>query len=124
VLATWAEDGNVAAMFNVMRPFMPAPPAPPSPFAWGRSECVRERLGSSFDLAFEQGTNWFRYASGASAWNFWREHYGPVQSLAAALDDRPRAELASAMITWHESFPSALGYEQPRRYWITRGVRR
>jgi len=124
VLATWAEDGNVAAMFGILRRFMPAPPAGPSPFAWGRPERIRELLGSSFELELEEGTNWFRYPSGESAWNFWREHYGPIQSLAAALDEPRRAELARAMIAWHESFASPLGYEQPRRYWIVRGVRR
>jgi len=124
VLATWAEDGNVAAMFAILRRFMPTPPAAPSPFAWGRPDRMRELLGAHFELDFEPGTNSFRYASGESAWNFWREHYGPIRSLAAALDEPRRAELARAMIDWHESFGSPLGYEQPRRYWIARGVRR
>jgi len=124
VLATWAEDGNVAVMFGILRRFMPTPPAGPSPFAWGRPDRMRELLGASFELDFEPGINCFRYPSGESAWNFWREHYGPIQSLAAALDEPRRAELAQAMISWHESFASPLGYEQPRRYWIARGVRR
>jgi SAM-dependent methyltransferase len=124
VLATWADDGNVAAMFGILRRFMPTPPAAPSPFAWGRPDRMRELLGSSFELDFEPGTNSFRYPSGESAWNFWREHYGPIQSLAAALDEPRRTELAQAMISWHETFASPLGYEQPRRYWIARGIRR
>jgi SAM-dependent methyltransferase len=124
VLATWAEDGNVAAMFGILRRFMPAPPAAPSPFAWGRPDRIRELLGSNFELELEPGVNCFRYPSGESAWNFWREHYGPIKSLAAALDEPRRAELAQEMIRWHESFASPLGYEQPRRYWIVRGVRR
>jgi SAM-dependent methyltransferase len=124
VLANWADDSAVAAMFGILRRFMPAPPAGPSPFAWGRPEHVRELLGAQFELELEPGTNCFRYPSGESAWSFWREHYGPIRSLAAALDEAQRSELGRAMIAWHESFPSALGYEQPRRYWIVRGVRR
>ena len=56
-LSTWAPDGTVFGMFQVMRAYMPAPPppAPPSPFAWGRPERIRELLGEAFDLRFENG---------------------------------------------------------------------
>lgn len=126
VLATWKDDGNVANMFGVMKKFMPqaAPPAPPSPFAWGRVERLQELLGATCDLAFEEGTNHFRYGSGAEAWNLWVNHYGPMKSLAASLDGSRREELERAVIAWHESFTSALGYEQPRTYLITRAVRK
>lgn len=126
VLATWKDDSNVANMFGVMKKFMPAPPQPPppSPFAWGRIERVKELLGASFELAFEEGTNHFRYASGKQAWNLWLNHYGPTKSLAASLDDARRAEFERAMTEWHETFRSPLGFEQPRTYLITRAVRR
>jgi SAM-dependent methyltransferase len=126
VLATWKPDSNVFHMFGVMRPFMapPAAPPPPSPFAWGDPTRVRELFAQAFDLRFEDGTNVFRYGSGQQAWELWRDHYGPTRSLAESLDDRRREELASALITWHESFASGLGYQQPRDYLITHGVRR
>jgi SAM-dependent methyltransferase len=126
VLATWKPDGNVANMFGVMKKFMPAPPAspPPSPFAWGKVERIQELLGGSFDLTFEEGTNHFRYASGEQAWNLWVNHYGPSKSLAANLDDARREDFKRAMIAWHETFGSPLGYDQPRQYVITRAVRR
>jgi SAM-dependent methyltransferase len=126
VLATWKDDGNVASMFGVMKRFMPAPPDPPpaSPFAWGRVERVRELLGASFELAFEEGTNVFRYASGEQAWNLWVNHYGPTKSLAASLDDGRREELKRALIAWHETFPGSLGHVQPRTYLITRAIRK
>jgi SAM-dependent methyltransferase len=126
VLATWKDDGNVANMFGVMKKFMPAPPDPPpaSPFAWGRVERVRELLGASFELAFEEGTNVFRYASGEQAWNLWVNHYGPTKSLAASLDDGRREELKRALIAWHETFPGSLGHVQPRTYLITRAIRK
>src|SRR5262249_8953429 len=91
-LATWAHDSAVFQMFGVMKPFMPAPPQPPppSPFEWGRLERLRELLGTHFDLAFEEGSNNFRYASGEQAWNLWVNHYGPTKSLAATLDDARR----------------------------------
>ena len=126
VLSTWKHDSNVFHMFGVMRKFMPPPPqpAPPSPFEWGRPERLRELLEPSFEIEMEEGTNPFRYGSGEQAWNLWVNHYGPTKSLAAALDDARRDELRRAMIEWHETFPSPLGFEQPRRYIVTRAIRR
>jgi hypothetical protein len=113
-------------MFEVMKPFMPAlaQPARSSPFDWGKVERLQELLGRSFDLSFEEGTNRFRYGSGEQAWNLWANHYGPSMSLAASLGDERREDFKRAMIAWHETFASALGYEQPRTYVITRAIRR
>jgi SAM-dependent methyltransferase len=126
VLATWKNDSNLFHMFGVMKKFMPPPPQPPppSPFEWGKEERVRELLGASFELEFEEGTNQFRYASGEQAWELWVNHYGPAKSLAANLDDDRRDEFKRAMIAWHEGFQGRLGYQQPRQYLVTRGVRR
>jgi SAM-dependent methyltransferase len=125
-LATWTDDGNVAAMFGVMKRHMGAPPAgaPPSPFAWGRRERLVELLGADFELAFEDGTNTFRYPSGARAYDLWVNHYGPTKSLAARLDDGGRDALRKDLVEWHETFPSPLGFTQPRTYVVTRGIRR
>jgi SAM-dependent methyltransferase len=126
VLATWKHDSNVANMFGVMKRFMPPPPqpAPPSPFEWGKPARLEALLGGAFALEIEEGTNQFRYGSGAQAWELWRDHYGPAKALAANLDDRGRQAFRDAMIEWHESFPSGLGFQQPRNYLITRGIRR
>jgi SAM-dependent methyltransferase len=126
VLATWRHDSNLFHMFAVMKKFMPPPPQspPPSPFEWGKLERLRELLGTAFELEFEQGENHFRYASGEQAWNLWVNHYGPAKTLAANLDDARRAEFKQAMIAWHETFQSPLGFDQPRNYVILRGVRK
>lgn len=81
-------------------------------------------MGAHFELEFEEGTNHFRYGSGEQAWQLWLNHYGPAKSLAASLDDARRKELERDMIAWHETFESALGYEQPRQYVVTVGVRK
>jgi SAM-dependent methyltransferase len=126
VLATWKDDSNVFNMFGVMKKFMPPPPQPPppSPFAWGKYERLNELLGSSFALEFEEGTNRFRYGSGEQAYELWVNHYGPSKSLAANLDAARREEFKRDMIAWHETFAGALGYEQPRQYVVTRGIRK
>ena len=125
-LATWRFDSNVANMFGVMKPFMPPPPqpAPPSPFEWGKQARLHELLDANFELEIEEGVNHFRYGSGEQAWNLWANHYGPSKTLAANLDDARRAEFKRALIAFHETFTSPLGYDQPRNYLITRGVRR
>ena len=125
VLATWTQDSNVFNMFTVMKRFMPPPPqpAPPSPFEWGKRERLAELLGGAFELKIEEGTNQFRYGSGEQAWELWLNHYGPAKSLAASLDDARRHEFKRAMIEWHEGFQGVLGYQQPRHYLITRGIR-
>lgn len=125
VLATWKPDSNVAAMFGVMKPFMATPPQPaPSPFAWGGPDRLRELLGQHFELGFEEGVNRYRYASGEQAWQLWIGHYGPAKALAASLDDARREQFKRAMVEWHETFASPLGYEQPRGYLITRAIRK
>jgi SAM-dependent methyltransferase len=126
VLATWKDDGNVFNMFGVMKKFMPAPPQPPppSPFAWGKIERLKELLGQNFDLKFEEGTNHFRYGTGEQAWKLWVDHYGPSKSLAGNLDDARREEFRRDMIAWHETFGSPLGYDQPRQYVVTSGIRK
>jgi SAM-dependent methyltransferase len=126
VLATWKSDSNLFHMFGVMKKFMPPPPQPPppSPFEWGKYERLNQLLGENFELKFEEGTNRFRYGSGEQAWNLWVNHYGPSKSLAANLDDARREEFRRDMIAWHETFKSELGYDQPRQYVVTYGVRR
>jgi SAM-dependent methyltransferase len=126
VLATWKNDSNLFHMFGVMKAFMPPPPQPPppSPFEWGKPERLQELLGATFELAIEEGTNRFRYGSGEQAWNLWVNHYGPARALATNLDDARRDEFRRAMVAWHETFPSPLGFDQPRQYLITRGIRK
>ncbi len=126
VLAVWKHDSNLFHMFGVMKRFMPPPPQPPppSPFAWGRDDRLHELLDPAFDLQIEEGTNRFRYGSGAQAFELWANHYGPARALAGNLDDDRREEFRRAMISWHETFPSPLGFEQPRQYLIVRAVRR
>ena len=59
-LTTWASDGTLFKMFEVMKRYQPAPPTPPppSPFAWGRTERISELLGAAFELRFEPGTSY------------------------------------------------------------------
>jgi SAM-dependent methyltransferase len=125
-LTTWLSDSNLFRMFEVMRPYMPAPPvpAPPSPFAWGRTERLRELLGAAFELKFEKGVSHYREPSGEAAWNTFSNGYGPTKALAASLDETRRAQLRRDFIAFHDGFPAELGICVPREYWVTVGVRK
>ena len=125
-LSTWAPDGAVFGMFQVMRAYMPAPPspAPPSPFAWGRPARIRELLGDAFDLRFETGTSFYREPSPEAAWHTFSTGYGPTRTLYESLDDERRAALRDDFIAFHAGFTNELGICVPREYCITIGTRR
>ena len=54
-LACWTPEGGLGQMFGMMRPFLPPPPeGVGSPFAWGDEDHVRELLGDTFELEFEE----------------------------------------------------------------------
>ncbi len=125
-LTTWLSDGNLFKMFEVMKAYMPPPPtpAPPSPFAWGRTERIRELLGEAFDLKFEAGTSFYREPSAEAAWETFSVGYGPTRTLAASLDDERREAFRRDFIAFHAGFPTELGICVPRDYWVTVGIRR
>jgi SAM-dependent methyltransferase len=124
-LVTWPPEGTIARMFQVMRPYMPAPPAPapPSPLEWGRPERVRELLGAAFDLRFETGTTVLRAPSGEAVWELFVAGFGPTKTLAASLEPGRRERLRQDFIQFHDRFRSDLGVAMPRDYLVTIGIR-
>ncbi len=125
-LTTWLSDSNLFKMFEVMKRYMPAPPtpAPRSPFEWGRTERIRELLGSAFELRFEKGVSYYREPSGEAAWNTFSTGYGPTRSLTASLDPERREALRNDFTAFHDGFRTELGICVPREYWLTIGLRR
>ena len=124
-LTTWLSNGNLFKMFEVMKRHMPPlpSPAPRSPFEWGRTERIRELLGSAFQLRFEQGVSYYREPSGDAAWDTFSKGYGPTRSLANSLDPARREALRQDFAAFHAGFPTELGICVPREYWLTIGVR-
>lgn len=124
-LTTWLADSNLAAMFAVMRRYMPPPPdpAPRSPFEWGRVERIRELLGGAFQLRFEHGVSYYREPSGDAAWHTFSKGYGPTRALAASLDGERLAALRADFTAFHAGFATDLGICVPREYWLTLGAR-
>ena len=125
-LTTWTSDGNLFKMFQVMKPYMPAPAAPatPSPFEWGNTDRIRQLLGESFDLKFERAVSYYREPSAEAAWETFSTSYGPTKALADSLDPARREALRADFIAFHAGFPTALGICMPREYWLTVGIRK
>jgi SAM-dependent methyltransferase len=125
-ITTWAADSNVARMFQIMRPYMPAPaqPAPPSPFEWGTRERLETLLGGAFDLRFEQGVSYYREPDAEAAWDTFVTGYGPTRALAASLTADAREALWKEFVAFHAGFRTDLGITVPRTYWLTLGRRR
>ena len=125
-LATWTPDGNVFEMFKIMKAYMPQPAGtpPPSPFEWGRPDRVTALLGDHFDLAFEQGTSFYREPDGATAWRTFFEGYGPLRALAATLDPDDLESLERDFVAFHDGFATDLGICVPRDYLVAAGTRR
>lgn len=124
-LTTWHSDSTVVKMFEVMRRYMPPPPTPASrsPFEWGRTDRVRELLGSAFQLRFEHGVSYYREPDAGAAWDTFSKGYGPTRTLAASLDLERREALRNDFTAFHAAFPTELGICVPREYWLTVGVR-
>jgi len=125
-LTTWTSDGNLFRMFQVMKPYLPAPPvpAPPSPFEWGGPERIKQLLGQDFELKFERAVSYYREPSAEAAWETFSTSYGPLKTLADSLAQPKREALRADFIAFHASFPTPLGICVPREYWLTVGVRK
>ncbi len=125
-LACWTPDSGLAQVFQVMRPFQPAPPPPGvgNQFDWGREDYVSDLLGGDFDLEFEHGDSVLKSDSGESIWQLFSTEYGPTKSLADALDDEQREKLHQEFVDLHEGSRTNGGIEFSRTYLLTLGTRK
>jgi SAM-dependent methyltransferase len=125
-LACWTPESGLAKVFEVMRPFQPAPPPPGvgNLFDWGREDYVSDLLGRDFDLDFVHGDSVLKSDSGESVWELFSTEYGPTKALADSLDDERREELHRAFVDLHEASRANGGIEYSRTYVITFGTRK
>jgi SAM-dependent methyltransferase len=124
-LLVWQPECTLFQMFQVMKPYLPTPPKPlPSPFAWGSRERIRELLGETFDLRFEEGVSPFIAPSAEDAWEIWTANYGPSRTLASTLAADRREQFKADMIAFHRRFGTELGVLMPRDYLLAIGARK
>jgi SAM-dependent methyltransferase len=124
-LATWATQGGVRGMFELIRSYKPAPARPtPSPFEWGDTERLVDLLGDHFDLGFEEAISYYRDVDGASMWEVFSKGFGPVVTVLEQLDDETAARFRGEFEAYHEGFRTGAGILVRREYVITVGHRR
>jgi SAM-dependent methyltransferase len=124
-LACWTPEGGLGQMFGMMRPFMPPPPeGAGSPFAWGKEDHVRDLLGETFELEFEEHDSILRTADGEEYWELFSSSYGPTKTAAEALDDGRREEFHRAWVDFFEARREGDEVVHHREYLLTVGTRR
>jgi SAM-dependent methyltransferase len=124
-LACWTPEGGLGQMFGMMRPFLPPPPeGAGSPFTWGNEDHVRELLGDSFDLAFEERDSILRTADGEEYWALFSTSYGPTKTAAEALDDERREEFHQTWVDFFEPYREGDQVVHHHEYLLTLGTRR
>ena len=125
VLACWTPEGGLGQMFGMMRPFLPPPPeGAGSPFAWGKEDHVRELLGESFELEFEEHDSILRTADGEEYWELFSTSYGPTKSAAEALDYERREEFHQTWVDFFEQRREGDEVVHHREWLLTFGSRR
>ncbi|HEY8373929.1 MAG TPA: class I SAM-dependent methyltransferase [Pseudonocardiaceae bacterium] len=124
-LANWSAEHGVVDMFGIIARFQPPPPAGvPSPFRWGSRERCDELLGEAFELSYQEGDAPQRGSSGEEVWQLFLTTYGPVRTLAGALDTEHREELHRAFVDFFEHYRVGGEVHQPRPYLLVLGTRR
>jgi len=125
VLACWTPEGGLGQMFGMMRPFLAPPPeGAGSPFAWGKEDHVRELLGASFELEFEEHDSILRTADGEEYWELFSTSYGPTKSAAEALDEERREEFHQTWVEFFEQRREGDEVVHHREWLLTLGTRR
>ena len=124
-LACWTPEGGLGQMFGMMRPFLPPPPeGVGSPFAWGKEDHVRDLLGESFELEFEQHDSFLRTADGEEYWELFSSSYGPTKTAAEALEPERREEFHQTWVDFFEAHREGDEVVHHREYLLTLGTRR
>jgi hypothetical protein len=125
-LACWTPDSGLAKVFDVMRPFQPAPPPAGvgNQFDWGREDHVRDLLGQDFELEFDQSDSVLEADSGEAIWQLFSTEYGPTKTFADSLDEECREQLHREFVDLHEQSRTNGGIEFSRTYLLTLGTRK
>ncbi len=124
-LACWQPDTGLHDVFKMMAPFMPPPvPGAGSPFAWGDRDHVRELLGDTFELEFEEHDSPLTLASGEEYWELFSTSYGPTKTAIEALEPERREEFHQAWVEFGDARREGDAMVHHREYLLTLGTRK
>ncbi len=121
-LVAWRPDPEFTAIFE---PFE-EPAASGADYSdWGREEYVTDRLGSWYELGFEEGDAPMTGASGPEIWEVWLRAIASTRALYESLGDAKRQRLRDRFVAYFERFRTPDGaVEQPNAYLLVLGTRR
>lgn len=86
---------------------------------------MTELLGDTFDLEFTESESPQLGDSPEEVWTLFVTGFGPVKSLAAALDDDRREQLHRAFVGYYDDYTDRDGrVSSPREYVVIIGHRR
>jgi SAM-dependent methyltransferase len=124
-LACWQPHTGMHDVFKMMGPYLP-PPAPGagSPFTWGDRDHVRELLGETFELTFEEHDSPLTLASGEDYWQLFSTSYGPTKTAIEGLEPERREEFHRAWVEFGDARREGDAMVHHREYLLTLGARR
>ena len=97
-LANWTPDGFIGRLFRIVGAHVPPPAGVVSPALWGTESHVVELFGTrAAKLRCERRQFHFRYRSAAHWLQVFRDLYGPVHKVFAALDAAGATSLERAI---------------------------
>jgi SAM-dependent methyltransferase len=123
-LACWQPETGMHDVFKMMGPFLSPPvPGAGSPFAWGDPNHVRDLLGDSFELEFEEHDSPLTLASGEEYWELFSTSYGPTKTAIEALEPDRREEFHRAWVEFGDARREGDHMVHHREYLLTLGTR-
>ena len=124
-LACWQPETGMHDVFKMMGPFLPPPvPGAGSPFAWGDRDHVRDLLGDTFELEFEEHDSPLTLASGEEYWELFATSYGPSKNAIEALKPDRREDFHRAWVAFGDARREGDHMVHHREYLLTLGTRR
>ncbi len=94
-LASWTPEGFIGDLFRLIASYVPPPAGLRSPMLWGTEPRIVELFGSdAIDIRSARRHFKFRYQSAAHWIEVFRNFYGPICKVYAALDPDRQASLS------------------------------
>ncbi len=94
-LASWTPEGCIGDLFRLIASYVPPPAGLRSPMLWGTEPRIVELFGSdAIDIRSARRHFKFRYQSAAHWIEVFRNFYGPIYKVYAALDPDRQASLS------------------------------
>ncbi len=97
-LANWTPESFIGRLFKLVGQYVPSAPGVKSPVLWGTRDYLKGLVGTEASVAAENRTFAFRYRSPEHWIEIFRNYYGPVHKVFAAIEPNARISLESDLM--------------------------